>query len=99
VGDLELDRVRRTVRRGPRRIDLAPREVRLLEHLMLHTDQVLTRTSLLEKVWDMNFDPGTNVVEAHISTLRRKLEEGSESRIIHTARGVGYVLRSAETQG
>jgi two-component system OmpR family response regulator len=95
VGDLELDRVRRTVRRGQRRIDLPPREVRLLEHLMLHADQVLTRTNLLEKVWDMNFDPGTNVVEAHISTLRRKLEEGGEPRIIHTARGVGYALRSA----
>jgi two-component system OmpR family response regulator len=96
AGDLELDRIRRTVRRGQRRIELTPREIRLLEHLMLHADQVLTRTNLLEKVWDMDFDPGTNVVDAHISTLRHKLEEGGEQRVIHTARGVGYVLRSGE---
>lgn len=96
VGDLELDRVRRIVKRGPRRIDLAPREFRLLEHFMLHPEHVLTRTNLLDKVWDMTFDPGTNVVDAHISNLRRKLEDGGSPRLIHTVRGVGYVLRAGE---
>jgi len=97
LGDLELDRVRRLVRRGTRRIDLAPREFRLLEHFMLHPEHVLTRTNLLDKVWDMTFDPGTNVVDAHISNLRKKLEEGGGSRLIHTVRGVGYVLRTGES--
>jgi two-component system OmpR family response regulator len=96
LGDLELDRVRRLVRRGTRRVDLAPREFRLLEHFMLHPEHVLTRTNLLDKVWDMTFDPGTNVVDAHISNLRKKLEEGGATRLIHTVRGVGYVLRSGE---
>jgi len=96
LGDLELDRVRRLVRRGSRRIDLAPREFRLLEHFMLHPEHVLTRTNLLDKVWDMTFDPGTNVVDAHISNLRKKLEEGGASRLVHTVRGVGYVLRASE---
>ena len=96
LGDLELDRVRRTVRRGTRRIELAPREFRLLEYFMLHAEQVLTRTSLLEKVWDMMFDPGTNVVDAHISNLRKKLEEGGEPRLIQTVRGMGYLMRAGE---
>jgi two-component system OmpR family response regulator len=96
LGDLELDRVRRLVKRGSRRIDLAPREFRLLEHFMLHPEHVLTRTNLLDKVWDMTFDPGTNVVDAHISNLRKKLEEGGAVRLIHTVRGVGYVLRTGE---
>ena len=96
IADLELDRIRRTVRRGNRKVDLAPREFRLLEHMMLHPEHVLTRTNLLDKVWDMSFDPGTNVVDAHISNLRKKLEEGGESRLVHTVRGVGYVLRTSE---
>jgi len=96
IADLELDRVRRLVRRDARRIDLAPREFRLLEHFMLHPEHVLTRTNLLDKVWDMTFDPGTNVVDAHISNLRKKLEEGGAPRLIHTVRGVGYVLRAGE---
>lgn len=96
LGDLELDRVRRTVRRGTRRVDLAPREFRLLEHFMLHPEHVITRTNLLERVWDMTFDPGTNVVDAHISNLRRKIEEHGGHRVIHTVRGVGYVLRTDE---
>ena len=96
LGDLELDRVRRTVRRGSRRIELAPREFRLLEYFVLHAEQVLTRTSLLVKVWDMMFDPGTNVVDAHISNLRKKLEESGEPRLIHTVRGVGYLMRVGE---
>ena len=96
IADLELDRIRRNVRRGNRKIELAPREFRLLEHMMLHPEHVLTRTNLLDKVWDMSFDPGTNVVDAHISNLRKKLEEGGESRLVHTVRGVGYVLRTSE---
>lgn len=96
LADLELDRTRRTVRRGTRRIELAPREFRLLEHFMLHPEHVLTRTNLLDKVWDMTFDPGTNVVDAHVSNLRKKLEENDAARLIHTVRGVGYVLRADE---
>lgn len=92
--DLELDRVRRVARRGARRIDLSPREFRLLEHFALHPEEVLTRTHLLEQVWDMSFDPETNVVEAHISNLRRKLEDKGEPRLIHTVRGSGYALRA-----
>ena len=97
--DLELDRLRRVVRRGTRAIDLSPREFRLLEHFMLHPDQVLTRTGLLEKVWDMSFDPGTNVIDAHISNLRRKLEEGEVPRLIQTVRGAGYALRAGGAGG
>ena len=91
--DLELDRMRRVVRRGSRVVDLSPREFRLLEHFMLYPDEVLTRTHLLEKVWDMSFDPGTNVIDAHVSNVRRKLEEAGEPRLLHTVRGAGYALR------
>ncbi len=92
-GDLEMDRLGRRVRRGGRLLDLSPREFRLLEYFLLHPDQVITRTRLLEKVWDMSFDPETNVVDAHISNLRRKLEAGGAPRLIHTVRGAGYALR------
>ncbi len=92
-GDLEMDRLGRRVRRGGRLLDLSPREFRLLEYFLLHPDQVITRTRLLEKVWDMSFDPETNVVDAHISNLRRKLETGGAHRLIHTVRGAGYALR------
>ncbi|MGH7518650.1 MAG: response regulator transcription factor [Gemmatimonadales bacterium] len=95
--DLEMDRLRRVVHRGGRSIDLSPREFRLLEHFMLHPDEVISRTRLLEKVWDMSFDPETNVVDAHVSNLRRKLEAGGASRLIHTVRGAGYALRETET--
>ena len=91
--DLELDRLRRHVRRGTRILDLSPREFRLLEHFLLHPEQVLTRVSLLQKVWDMSFDPETNVIDAHVSNLRRKLEHAGAVRLIQTVRGVGYVLR------
>ncbi len=91
--DLEMDRLARRVRRGGRLLDLSPREFRLLEYFLLHPDQVITRTRLLEKVWDMTFDPETNVVDAHVSNLRRKLEGGSAPRLIHTVRGAGYALR------
>jgi two-component system OmpR family response regulator len=93
--DLEMDRLRRTVRRGDQPLDLAPREFRLLEYLLLHQEHVVGRTTLLEKVWDMSFDPGTNVIDAHISNLRRKLEVGGGTRLIQTVRGAGYSLRRA----
>ena len=96
--DLELDRLKRVVRRHGRVIDLSPREFRLLEHFLLHAEEVLTRTNLLEKVWDMSFDPETNVIDAHISNLRRKLEEGGEPRLIQTIRGAGYSLQSRDTR-
>jgi len=95
-GDLELDRLKRQVRRGTRVIDLSPREFRLLEYFMLHPDQVVTRVQLLERVWDMSFDPETNVVDAHISNLRKKLENHGASRLIQTFRGAGYALGIAE---
>lgn len=92
--DLELDRLKRQVRRGTQPVDLSPREFRLLEFFLLHADEVVTRTQLLEKVWDMSFDPETNVVDAHISNLRKKLEKGGEPRLIQTLRGAGYALRA-----
>jgi two-component system OmpR family response regulator len=91
--DLEMDRLKRQVRRGTTLIDLSPREFRLLEHFMLHPDEVVTRVQLLEKVWDMSFDPETNVVDAHLSNLRKKLEQAGGSRLIQTVRGAGYALR------
>jgi two-component system OmpR family response regulator len=94
VADLEMDLLTRIVRRGPEAIDLQPREFRLLEFLMRHTDQVVTRTMLLEKVWDFHFDPHTNVVETHISRLRAKIEKGRATPLIHTVRGAGYCLRA-----
>jgi two-component system OmpR family response regulator len=92
-GDLEVDRLKRQVRRGGRMIDLSPREFRLLEFFLLHPDEVVTRVQLLEKVWDMSFDPETNVVDAHISNLRKKLERHDAPRLIQTIRGAGYALR------
>jgi two-component system OmpR family response regulator len=92
--DLEMDRLKRQVRRGATLIDLSPREFRLLEHFMLHPDEVVTRVQLLEKVWDMSFDPETNVVDAHLSNLRKKLEQAGGPRLIQTVRGAGYALRS-----
>lgn len=95
--DLEMDRLRRTVRRGGKSLDFSPREFRLLEFFLLNPERVVSRTTLLEKVWDMSFDPGTNVVDAHISNLRKKLEEGDRTRLIQTVRGAGYALRRADT--
>jgi two-component system OmpR family response regulator len=94
VADLELDLLSRTVRRGGRPIDLQPREFRLLEYLMRHAGQVVTRTMLLESVWDFHFDPRTNVVETHVSRLRSKIDKGFEKELIHTVRGAGYCLRA-----
>jgi len=91
-GNLELDRLTRQVRRGSRRIVMQPREFRLLEYLMLHSGEVVTRTMLLEAVWDYHFDPGTNVIDVHISRLRRKIDDGEAQALLHTVRGAGYRL-------
>jgi DNA-binding response OmpR family regulator len=93
--DVELDRGRFQAARGGRDLGLTPREFRLLAYLLERPEQVVSRTELLEKVWDMTFDPGSNVVDVHISNLRRKLEEGGAVRLLHTVRGVGFALRVA----
>ncbi|HEV2549770.1 MAG TPA: response regulator transcription factor [Stellaceae bacterium] len=93
VGDLEMDLLARTVTRGGRELDLLPTEFRLLEFLMRHADQVVTRTMLLENVWDYHFDPQTNVIDVHISRLRHKIDKEFAKPLLHTARGAGYVLR------
>jgi two-component system OmpR family response regulator len=95
VADLRIDPAARTVERGRRRIDLAPREYALLEYLARNAGAILTRTMILEHVWDCNFDPQTNVVDVHINRLRRKIDDGASEPLIHTVRGVGYVLRSS----
>jgi len=94
VADLELDLLARTVTRAGRPIDLQPREFRLLEYLMRHAGQVVTRTMLLEHVWDYHFDPQTNVIDVHVSRLRRKIDRDFETPLLHTVRGAGYVLRA-----
>jgi two-component system OmpR family response regulator len=96
VGDLEMDLLSRTVRRAGQTIDLQPREFRLLEYLMRHAGYVVTRTMLLEGVWDYHFDPQTNVIDVHISRLRQKIDKGFDKALIHTVRGAGYSLRPAE---
>ncbi len=93
VADLEMDLLARTVRRAGQKIDLQPREFRLLEYFMRNPGQVLTRTMLLEKVWDYHFDPQTNVIDVHISRLRAKIDKDFEHPLLHTIRGAGYVLR------
>jgi two-component system OmpR family response regulator len=90
--DLEMDLLSRKVRRGGVQVELQPREFRLLEYFLRHVDQVVTRTMLLEGVWDYHFDPGTNVIDVHISRLRKKLDEGSARPLLHTVRGAGYRL-------
>jgi two-component system OmpR family response regulator len=94
VDDLEMDLLGREVRRGGVPVELQPREFRLLEYLMQHVDQVVTRAMLLEKVWDLSFDPHTNVVETHVSRLRSKVDKGHSTSLIHTIRGSGYSLRA-----
>jgi two-component system OmpR family response regulator len=93
VLDLELDLLSHTVRRRGEPIELQPREFRLLEYLMRHAGEVVTRTMLLQHVWDIHFDPRTNVVETHISRLRTKVDKGFETELIHTVRGAGYCVR------
>ena len=94
AGDLELDRLSHTVRRGGKDILLQPREFRLLEYLMRHAGQVVTRTMLLENVWDYHFDPQTNVIDVHVSRLRGKIEKGFDKPVLHTVRGAGYMLKA-----
>jgi two-component system OmpR family response regulator len=95
VADLELDLLSRRVTRAGRPIDLQPREFRLLEELMRRPGQVMTRTMLLERVWDYSFDPQTNVIDVHISRLRQKIDKGFAHPLIHTVRGAGYSLRAS----
>ena len=96
VADLELDLLKRTVRRAGRAISLQPREFRLLTYLMQHAGQVVTRTMLLENVWDYHFDPRTNIVDSHLSRLRAKVDKGFGSDLIHTVRGAGYCIRNVD---
>jgi two-component system, OmpR family, response regulator len=92
VGDLHMDLLSRRVTRGSRTVTLQPREFKLLEYLMRHANQVVTRTMLLEAVWDYNFDPQTNVVDVHISKLRQKLELDAERPLLRTVRNAGYMM-------
>lgn len=96
VGDLEIDVITRTVRRAGRKIDLQPREFRLLEYLMRHAGQVVTRTMLLENVWEYHFDPQTNVIDVHISRLRAKIDKDFDTALLKTIRGAGYTIAESE---
>jgi two-component system OmpR family response regulator len=93
VGDLTLDRLAHKVTRGGEVIVLQPREYRLLEYLMKNAGQVVTRTMLLEHVWDYHFDPQTNVIDVHISRLRTKIDKNHDRPLLHTVRGAGYMIR------
>ncbi len=96
VGDLSLDRLSHKVTRGGATVPLQAREFRLLEYLMRHAGQVVTRTMLLEHVWDYHFDPQTNVIDVHISRLRSKIDKGFPKPLLHTVRGAGYVVRDGD---
>jgi len=93
IADLELDRLSHRVTRSGQEIVLQPREFRLLEYLMKNANQVVTRTMLLEHVWDYHFDPQTNVIDVHVSRLRSKIDKGFDKPLIHTIRGAGYMVR------
>src|SRR5262249_39542371 len=97
VADLEVATVRRTVRPRRKSIDLKPKEYALLEYLVRNTDRPLTRSLIIEHVWDIHFDSISNVVEVHINSLRNKIDRGFGSQLIHTIRGVGYVLTDKST--
>jgi two-component system, OmpR family, response regulator len=94
VGDLQMDLIARQVSRGSNEVELQPREFQLLEYLMRNAGRVVTRTMLLEHVWDFHFDPKTKIVETHISRLRAKVDRGASQELIHTVRGSGYVIRT-----
>ena len=96
LGDLEFDLLGRTVTRAGKRLDLLAQELKVLEYLMRHAGEIVTRTMLLEKVWDFHFDPKTNIVETHISRLRAKIDKGFDRPLLHTVRGAGYVIRAPE---
>jgi DNA-binding response OmpR family regulator len=91
--DVELDRVTHKAHRGGDRLDLTPKEFQLLEFLMLNAERVVRRTELLEKVWDLQFDPMSNVVDVHVGHLRRKLRDVGDDPLVHTVRGVGYIFQ------
>ena len=93
VGELEMDLIARTVHRQGKEIDLQPREFQLLEFMMRHAGQSVTRTMLLEKVWEYHFDPQTNVIDVHISRLRSKIDKGFDKQLLCTIRGAGYMIR------
>lgn len=95
AADLEMDLINRTVHRGGKMIELLPREFQLLEYLLRNEGRIVTRTMLLENVWDFHFDPKTNIVETHISRLRAKVDRGQTAELIRTLRGIGYSLRAA----
>ena len=92
VADLRMDLLKRTVHRGGHAVDLQPREFRLLEYLMRNAERVVSRTMLLEAVWDYHFDPQTNVIDVHVSRLRQKIDKGHAQPLLHTVRGAGYLL-------
>jgi len=94
VADLTLEPASREVRRGDQRIDLTPKEYAVLEYLMRHPGQVMSRTLITEYAWAYHFDPGTNIVDVVITRLRKKIDHGREPKLIHTVRGVGYVVRA-----
>lgn len=94
ISDLYLNRLTREVRRGGQKINLQPREYRLLEYLMRNSGQVVTRTMLLENVWDYHFDPQTNIIDVHVSRLRGKIDKGFDKPLLHTVRGAGYMLKA-----
>lgn len=94
--DVEMDRIQHTARRGTRDLKLTAKEFQLLEYFLLHPEEVVRRTNLLEKVWDLHFDPMSNVVDVHVAKLRQKLRKGNSPPLIHTVRGVGYVLSRDE---
>ncbi|MGE0408382.1 MAG: response regulator transcription factor [Amphiplicatus sp.] len=96
VADLEIDVLTRTVRRAGKKIELQPREFRLLEYLMRHAGQVVTRTMLLENVWEYHFDPQTNVIDVHISRLRSKIDKDFDAPLLKTIRGAGYTIEDGE---
>jgi len=95
IGDLVMDLLGHKVTRAGVEIKLQPKEFQLLRYLLEHQGQVISRTLLFESVWDYHFDPKTNVIDVHIAKLRKKLEEGERSQLIHTVRGAGYVVREA----
>ena len=97
IGDLRLDLRTRRVERAGKQVALQPRECRLLEYLVRNKGQVVTRTMLLENVWDYHFDPQTNVIDVHMSRLRSKIDKGYARPLLHTVRGAGYVIRDAKS--
>jgi DNA-binding response OmpR family regulator len=94
-GPIEMDRLRHVATLGGQRLDLTPKEFQLLEYFLLHPEEVVRRTTLLEKVWDMHFDPESNVVDVHVGNLRRKLQLPDQASLITTVRGVGFALRQS----